>query len=56
MVPTIRLFHVWSLKDSSWWEKIAYLPHYTVIMGAIANSAKAFSADRQTGKFMYIRI
>lgn len=48
LIPAIRLLHSWSTRDSLWWEKIACLPQYTVVMGAILNNAKTLKADRQT--------
>ncbi|XP_068242765.1 uncharacterized protein mus304 [Palaemon carinicauda] len=48
LIPTIRLLHSWSTKDSCWWEKIGCLPQYTVIMGVVINNAKRLKADRQT--------
>lgn len=48
LISTIQLLHCWSTTDPSWWEKVARLPHYTVVMGTIIDSAKEIQADRQT--------
>lgn len=48
LLSSVRVLHCWSIVDSGWWEKVAYLPHYTALMGAFIANAKEIQPDKQT--------
>ncbi|KAK7076862.1 hypothetical protein SK128_011908 [Halocaridina rubra] len=48
LLSAIRLLHCWSNCDDLWWEKVAHLPHYTAVMGAVIDRAKDIGIDRPT--------
>lgn len=50
LLSSVHVLHCWSTVDPDWWEKVAYLPHYTALMGSIIANAKEIQPDKQTGE------